>query len=644
MNPVFPSPSLPLADVLNASLNGVILLQPILHTDGSVVDFTFAFINERALAQPGLLKGWQAGMTLRHWYAVKGRAGLLDQYVAVYQTGHPLYISDYQLDENEWYEMTVARVGGQLMITFHDVTQANRALRQVQRQRDLLQAMLDTSPAGIVLYEAIRNEEGRIIDFRYVLTNPANARVIDRSVAEMTGQPLSAVLPSAYYGDFFQVLAEVTESGVSQQFTFPFEGDGVQGWFEATFVRQGDGVLFTFLDITALKESEQQQEQQARLLQTVMDVSQTAISLYRVVRERSPDGNPGPIRNFRLVLSNQQAQLSWGLPTEQFQHLTAVRPRPDDSGSDVVLDRFIRVVETGRPETWEAHSPVDDRWHKVLVAKADDGVVVASVDITESHLYQQRLEAANAALNRLNEKLQRFSAVASHDLQEPLRKVKFYGDMLLHDHALVLDDEGVSLLKVMREAAERMQRLIDNLLFYARLEAGLVNVEAVDLQAVVSQVVDDLSLNMQGATIDVGPLPVVNGDCIQLGQLFQNLFTNALKYRRPEVPLLLQVRADRVASDQLPQPPPQPIGSASGVFWRIVLTDNGVGFDPQFADRIFQSFQRLPGRTSGTGLGLAIGRQVAENHGGLLTATGRPNQGATFTLYLPASAELDQAG
>jgi len=635
MTPGFSSPTLPLADVFNASPNGVILLQPIWHVDGTVVDFTFTFINDRAFSKSGLLKGWQAGTTLLDWYAGKGRVGLFDQYVAVYQTGQSIHFSDYQPDEDEWYELTAARVGDQLMITFHDVTQANRALRLMQHQRDLLQAMLDTSPAGIVLYEAIRNDKGQIVDFRYVLTNPTNARVTNQSVAEMTGQLLSVVSPTAFYGDFLQVLVSVTETGVPRQFTFPFEGEGIRGWFESTFVRQADGVLFTFLDITALKDSEQQQELQARLLQTVVDVSQTGISLYRAVRESLPGEEVGSIQDFQVVLSNQQAQQNWGMPAEQPGNLTALSTQPDEPDPSSVLDRFVRVVETGRPETWETRSPVDGRWHKVLVAKADDGVVVASVDITESHLYQQRLEDANAALNRLNEKLQRFSAVASHDLQEPLRKVKFYGDMLLHEYAPTLTEEGVILLKTMREAAERMQRLIDNLLFYARLDAGLADAQPVDLQELVGQVIGDLSLNVQGAAIDVGPLPTVMGDRIQLGQLFQNLVNNALKYRRPDVSLRLQVRADRVTADELPQLLPQPAEPVSDGFWRIVMTDNGIGFEPRHAERIFQSFERLPGRTVGTGLGLAICKQVAENHGGFLTATGEPNQGATFTLYLP---------
>jgi signal transduction histidine kinase len=508
----------------------------------------------------------------------------------------------------------------------------------MQQQRDLLQSILDTSPAGIVLYEAIRNLSGQIIDFRYVLTNPANAKTTDRTVAEMTGQLLSVVSPTAHQGDFFKLLTGVTESGNAQQLTFPFEGERIRGWFEASMVRQGDGVLFVFQDITALKESEQQQQHQAQLLQTVMDVAQTSISLHQSIRKPQPDGQPGPIQDFRTVLANKQAINDWGGLSDRFIRQTFWESQADLPDAASIFDRLVRVVETGQPTNWEAQLPANDRWHKILAAKAGDGVVIASIDITETHLYQQQLVAANESLNQLNEKLNRFAAVASHDLQEPLRKIRLYSDIVLDEHSQVLNQEGVTLLTTIQGAAKRMQQLVNNLLFYAKLEADQTEVESVALGELVQQVIDDLSISMESVSLIINPLPKVAGDRIQLSQLLQNLLSNALKYRRADVSLQIQITTERVSAAALPQPIPHSIQPSPSEYWCIRFIDNGVGFDPKHAERIFQSFQRLSHQSVGTGLGLAICKQVAENHGGFLTATGQPNQGATFTLYLPVSA------
>ncbi len=248
-----------------------------------------------------------------------------------------------------------------------------------------------------------------------------------------------------------------------------------------------------------------------------------------------------------------------------------------------------------------------------------------------------RLTQVNTDLRRSNENLQQFAYIASHDLQEPLRKIQSFSDILKTQYTDQLGN-GTDYLQRMQDAASRMSALIRDLLAFSRISTRQEAAAPVSLTPVVQQVVTDLDLLIQetGAVVTLNLLPTVLGDASQLGQLFQNLLNNALKFRRANVPPLVAVRAERVAATALP-PSVKPTRTAT-TYHRIDVVDNGVGFDDKYVDRIFQVFQRLHGRNefAGTGIGLAICEKVAANHGGSITASSQPGQGATFSVYLPA--------
>ncbi|SOD83088.1 sensor histidine kinase [Spirosoma fluviale] len=256
------------------------------------------------------------------------------------------------------------------------------------------------------------------------------------------------------------------------------------------------------------------------------------------------------------------------------------------------------------------------------------------------------LHKVNELLTQSNDNLQQFASVASHDLQEPLRKIQSFGNLLQSQYADQLG-EGKTYLNRMQLAAGRMSILIQDLLSYSRIAAIHDRRQLISLSTVVQTVRTDLELIIAetGAIIQVDPLPEVLGDSIQLGQLFQNLFSNALKFSNigvsgrssaaaPKVPLI-QVRVQTLLTRDLPEGV-KPSLSAP-LYYRIDVIDNGIGFEQKYANRIFKVFQRLHGKNdfSGTGIGLAICEKVVANHGGAITATSRPGQGATFSIYLP---------
>lgn len=248
----------------------------------------------------------------------------------------------------------------------------------------------------------------------------------------------------------------------------------------------------------------------------------------------------------------------------------------------------------------------------------------------------EELARANELLNRSNESLQQFAYVASHDLQEPLRKIQSFGDMLQNQYREGLG-EGVDYLQRMQAAASRMSSLIRDLLAYSRLATPGESYQLVSLPSVVATVLADFDWLIQetGANVLIQELPTLPGDASQLRQVFQNLLSNALKFRREGVAPLIEVSSYPLTAAQLPALI-KPVRNVPG-YHRIDVADNGIGFDEQYVDRIFQVFQRLHGKSkfAGTGIGLAICEKVVANHGGAITARSQVGQGATFSIYLP---------
>ena len=249
---------------------------------------------------------------------------------------------------------------------------------------------------------------------------------------------------------------------------------------------------------------------------------------------------------------------------------------------------------------------------------------------------EDELRASAARLAHSNRELQDFASVASHDLQEPLRKIQAFGDRLKTKCAAELTDEGRDYLARMQNAAGRMQTLINDLLTFSRVTTKTRPFTPVDLGQVAHEVAADLEVRVAevGARVEIGDLPTVDADPLQMRQLLQNLIGNALKFRRAEEPPVVRVSAEIVPSSEARASLTVPAAEAC----RITVSDNGIGFDEKYLDRIFTVFQRLHGRDKyeGNGVGLAVCRRIAERHGGSITAGSVPGLGATFTVTLPA--------
>jgi len=237
---------------------------------------------------------------------------------------------------------------------------------------------------------------------------------------------------------------------------------------------------------------------------------------------------------------------------------------------------------------------------------------------------EEKVKVRTAELERTMKELSDFTYIASHDLQEPLRKITTFGDRLMHKYESALGSEGLDYLQRMQKSAERMSALIEALLDFSLITTDTRPFETVDLKEVLDDVLSDLELQIETSEgiVEVKPLPRIEADRIQMGQLFQNLISNGLKYHREGVPPQVKIMGEMVQDNLL----------------EIRVEDNGIGFDEKYLSRIFKPFERLHGIGifEGTGMGLSICQKIVSFHKGSITAQSVLAKGSTFIIKLPA--------
>jgi PAS domain S-box-containing protein len=326
-----------------------------------------------------------------------------------------------------------------------------------------------------------------------------------------------------------------------------------------------------------------------------------------------------------------------GVTQEEFRESFWSRAiHPEDAKR--LFPAWQECLQTG--SIWDAECRfigADGRYHPVLVrgvpVRDDNGRIInwagINLDIAALKLAEEELRQANEALMRANTDLEQFAYAASHDLQEPLRTVTSYVRLLERRYGNRLGEEGLELMSFVVSGATRMQALIRDLLSYSRIlhnpNAPEDTFHPVSIANILDNVIADLHSAMSELHVSIthDELPTVQGDVTQLSQLFQNLLSNSIKYRRTDVPVKIYISAERNIGE-----------------WQFRVTDNGIGFSTRYAERIFGLFKRLHGvELPGTGIGLAICRKIVERHGGWIWAEGRPNEGATFAFTLPAEPD-----
>lgn len=266
------------------------------------------------------------------------------------------------------------------------------------------------------------------------------------------------------------------------------------------------------------------------------------------------------------------------------------------------------------------------------VAELNSALATANAELEEKvGVRTHALLQYSEELQRSNRELEEFAFVASHDLQEPLRKIRAFGDRLQQKFSVELGEAGSDYVVRMQAASERMSALIDDLLSFSRVTTKQRPFARVNLNQVMDRVLDDLDYAIEetNADIHIDPLPTIDADGPQMAQVFMNLMTNSLKFHPAGVRPEIRVTNETHLSSPLPEDERE--------WCRLQFADKGIGFDAHYAERVFSLFQRLHGRDeySGTGIGLALCRKIIERHGGTITAQSAPGEGAVFTIFLP---------
>jgi PAS domain S-box-containing protein len=524
-----------------------------------------------------------------------------------------------------------------------DITDQITNRQKLEESEERFRSMADASPVMI-----------------WTLDAQGNSTYYNRRAAEFTGHNEEALREGkswqvAIHPDDIEFAGGVVRNAVINHIPYEMEcrmqrADGEWRWLinHGTPRFGGKGEYFGFvgssMDITEHKKN--QQELQNALEQVRLSKEAAELGTFDMDLEKGTMHWDDRCRTLFGISHHDTV-------TYEKDFVGGLHPDDRERITKVIDNLFIKSISNGDYDVEYRTVGVEDgvvRWvrakGKVYFNESDQPLrfIGSVLDITEKVSDLQKIEAlveertkelanANETLQQINKELQRsnsnleeFAHAASHDLKEPVRKIHYFANQLKDQLSTHLGEAEVRSFNRIENAIQRMGNLIDDLLLYSHVSHRPHETESINLNQKVQGVLEDLELDIQEkkADIQVEQLPMVNGYRRQLQQLFQNLISNALKYSKRDVPPRITISASRVIENEK-------------AYHLIAVKDNGIGFNQEYAEKIFQMFTRLHGKGeySGTGVGLSIAKKVVDNHHGFIKAKSQPGEGSTFEIYLP---------
>ncbi len=527
---------------------------------------------------------------------------------------------------------------------------------ELSRERLLLRTLIDNLPDCIYA----KDYRGR-----KTLANPADLKNMRcKTEAEAIGKNDFDFFPKEVAENFWADDQKVIQGRpVINREEYFLDEQGRQAWLLTSKLplRDTDGKIVGLIgigrDITEQKQMQTELAYEQELLQTLLENSPTRIFFKDLQSRFVRFSNSKSQGTFEAMCNAWRAGHPKAPHSEWPSHLADIQSFSKwlvgKTDFDTYPEALARAAQNDEQEIIRTGQPVVSKIERAELADGQifwwlvtklpwhdkDGKVIgtfgASQDVTPLKQAEESLRKFTAQLERSNRELQDFAYVASHDLQEPLRKIIVFGERLQEKSAERLEPEALDYLQRMRKAASRMQTLINDLLAFSRVTTKAQPFNRVNLAQLAREVIEDLEgrIEITQGRVEQGELPTIEAEPLQMRQLLQNLIGNALKFRRPEVSPVVKIEA-RIYSGVLPHAPPD---TADQKLCELTVTDNGIGFDEKYLDRIFNVFQRLHtrGEYEGTGMGLAIARKIVLHHGGHITARSRPGHGAAFVATLP---------
>lgn len=659
--------------VFDSSPNAIVALTAVRDEQNRIVDFKFQAANHTADRMIGLSNESYLGRNVGKELSAAFGEDYFAKFTDVLRTDKPAtYVHHHRVHDQEyWLEVIVVKMTDGLVVTLTDITDKKQSEEKLRRNYgELMNVKENLRKLNLSLEDKVKERTVELSQseerFRLV-TKATNDTIWDWDLGKNKMWWSDAFYSAFGYdkndnGIFnsafkLEKIHPADRKRVTDSIYRHINSGNAQWSAEYRFAKP-DGTYASILDRASILHDEQGMPY--RMLGSMLDVTELrraeaevasnieqrkflAEAMPLIVWTATSDGNLNFLnKEFEKYsgLSNEAGLQGW----EKIIH-------PDDQPE--LNMEWNHALQHGAGFSIESRLRRHDGtycWHIVKASpkKNDDGSIMMWVgtftDIndqkTANEVLEQRVKERTRELQQINEELessnielQQFASVASHDLKEPLRKIHMFSNLIRDKYCTNIDQGAINYLERIINSSARMTTLVNDLLSFSRLSVNHL-FKPTDLNQLLKDILADLELVVQekNAVINIGKLPEIEAVPGQMRQVFQNLLSNALKFSRRDEPPVISIKADMVAAKSFDSPTTE-----NGNYCRITISDNGIGFDEQYRDKIFTIFQRLHTKEKyeGTGIGLAITKKIVDKHNGLITASSVENEGSNFILLLP---------
>lgn len=637
-----------LQNTLSSTDNIISYFSPVYNTNGQVEDFTIVFSNDKIESVIGLKSHQIEHRKMSELFPVNFENGIFKELSMVITEGATRKFEKYfEFNDNKfWFKTTAVKMENGVLTTSVDTTAEKKFTQnlkvlneQLEEQnhnlietKSFLNNILESTSNTVSHLITERDLNGKIMDFKYLYTNTESENLTGIQVAEVIGRSISKIYPFVHESGLYDLMVKCADNGSIETHEAEYPLKEKQVWVHTTINKLNDGITLTSYDSTQIINAKQ------RLLELneQLTVQNSILNDAEAVAK---------IGSYRWNIKTKKATMS-----DNFYRLLDCRPNEFKP----TLENYRKFIH---PKDLKEF---DEKLHLALEKKTINNYTYRIItkngkvkclqntghllktefigvvkDITKELKNEQKLKDNYLELKRTNSELESFNRVASHDLQEPLRKIQMFISRISDSDSSNFTEQQALYVDKVKSSANRMQTLIKNLLSYSRISKKKKDFVQVDLNLVMEKVQEDLEAPIRESEVEfvLGNLPEVRGVPFQLEQLFNNLISNSIKYHSiletPRIEIACQkMERNSIAAD---------FNKKAKEYYCISVKDNGIGFDQANAQKIFELFQRLHQKNeySGTGIGLAICKKIVEKHKGHIVAHGHVNKGATFYIYLP---------
>jgi two-component system CheB/CheR fusion protein len=660
--------------IFNSSRSAIIAFKGVRDLNHKLVDFSFQTANQAANRFLGKEQDEYIGKSLKKDGGILVLNGLFEKYVKVVQEDQLLHEDVYIPDEDTWYEVTAVKMIDGLVATYVDITAKKHAEQKLRKNyNELISVKENLKNLNTELEDKVTERTHALSEseerFRLVsqATNDAiwdwdfvNNKVWwNESFFTMFGYPravydrsfwLSNIHPDeqALISKSIYAAINSSENQWSAEYRFKKADGSYAHILDRAYVLHDEfhtpyRMLGSMLDVTDLKIAEE--ELASNIARRKFLAESMPLVIWTANAAKEVEFVNHQFETYTGIPATQALQGAWKetLHNDDLAALNREWDAAGVSGSDFYLEVRIRLANG--EYHWnllraKARKDAQNRLEDWVITNTDIHEQKVINEVLEQKVAQRtaELKKTNIELENSNNDLQQFASVASHDLQEPLRKIHMFSKLIKDKYSKQLEEGASDYLDRVLNASVRMRSLITDILNFSKLSANTHHFEPTNLNIIIHAILDDLEIAIleKKAQVHVASLPVLEVIPGQIRQVFQNLVSNSLKFMKPEMQPVITIEAHRVREKSF-----NSIIDESGPFCLITVKDNGIGFDEQFKNSIFTLFQRLHSKDKfeGSGIGLAITKKIIDKHNGLITADSKNGEGATFTILLPVQQE-----